>query len=194
MITITLNKIKDNSPCNNVWEKILKYNKHIGMDTEFPLVSVLDSNDLEDTLWCLSCLPEHHHLWRKYAVWCARQITHLMTNEKSICALDVAWRHSDKLATDKELAVAWSAAWDAMWATVGFVPRAAATAAAWSAEKDAALAAFVAARTAAGAAAWDVPKDAATAAAKDAQRKKLTEILTASQWVDDVLPEGVERG
>ncbi len=115
MITITLNKIRAARPCEDGWTLVLKAHKHLGMDTEFPLVSVLESNDLYDTLWCLRCLPEHDNLWRKYAVWCARQVEHLMTDERSKNALDVAWRHSNGEATDGELAAAWAAAGEAAW-------------------------------------------------------------------------------
>lgn len=121
MITITLQKIRDASPCTDGWKKLLdsKGCKSADMGAEFPLSDVLDSNDLDDTLWCLQCLPEHDRLWRKYAVWCARQVQHLMTDQRSIDALDVAWRHSDGLATDAELAAAWATAGTAAWAAAG---------------------------------------------------------------------------
>lgn len=120
MITISLNKIRDKSPCHDGWGKVLRAHKHLGMDAEFPLTSVLNSNDLADTIWCFECLPEYNWLWRKYAVWCARQVQHSMTDERSVAALDVAWRHSDGMATDDELDAAsdaaWAAARDAAWA------------------------------------------------------------------------------
>lgn len=72
MITITLQKIRDASPCAGGWAAVLGAHKHLGMDTEFPLASVIASNDLYDALWCLRCLPEYDSLWRKYAVWCGR--------------------------------------------------------------------------------------------------------------------------
>lgn len=171
MITITLQKIRDASPCESGWAKVLKAHKHLGMDTEFPLASVLDSNDLDDTLWCLGCLPEHDNLWRKFAVWCARQVQHLMKDERSIAALDVAWRHSNGEATDEELRAAEAAAWDAA--------RAAAGAAAWDAARAARAAAWDAARAAERAAAW------AADASRNAQRTKLLQILTAGEWVED---------
>jgi len=47
---------------------------------------------------------------RKFAVWSARQVQHLMTDPRSVAALDVAERHADGLATDAELSAAWAAA------------------------------------------------------------------------------------
>jgi hypothetical protein len=160
MITITLEKIKAHDPCKSGWEKLLasKGGDAADMSAEFPVTDILDSNDLDDTLWALRCLPEHDNLWRKYAVWCARQVQHLMADQRSINAMDVAWRHSEGLATDDELAAAWSAAWSAA--------RAAAWSAAWSA---------------AGGAAWE----AAWEAARGAQQQKLRELLTLGQWSED---------
>ena len=74
---------------------------------------------------------------RLIAVKCARQVQHLMKDERSINALDVAERFANGEATQEELTAAWAAA------------RAAARAASWAA---------------AGAAAGDAARDAARAA------------------------------
>ena len=62
---------------------------------------------------------------RLFAVWCERQVQHLMPDERSIAALDVAERRANGNATDEELRtaawvaraaasdVAWMAAWRA---------------------------------------------------------------------------------
>ena len=50
---------------------------------------------------------------RLFAVWCARQVQHLMTDERSINALDVAERHANGCETDEELTAAGGAAWAA---------------------------------------------------------------------------------
>lgn len=137
MITITLNQIRAHSPCEEGWRILLT---HLGKtqadDEPFPLSVVLDSNGLDDALWCLRCLgPEHHGWIRLYAVWCTRQVRDLMTGPPVVAALDVAERYAKGQATDAELAVAgevvWAAKWDAVWAAT-----AVAWAAAW-AERDA---------------------------------------------------------
>lgn len=166
MVTITLNQIRAKNPCTSGWETLLK---HLGKtqadDVAFPLAVVLESNGLDDTLWCLRCIPEAPWI-RKYAVWCARQVQHLMTDARSIAVLDVAERHADGLATDAELAAARAAAWAAARAVAGFAAGFAAWAAAGDAAWDAAVAAAVAAaRTAGG------------AAARAAQTEKLREVL-----------------
>ena len=139
MITITLEKIKAHNPCKSGWKKLLasKGGDKADMAAQFPVTDILDSNDLDDTFWALRCLPEHSSLWRKYAVWCARQVQHLMTDTRSIVALDVAWRHSEWLATDEELNAARAAARAAAWAAADAAAdaRAAARAAARDAQK-----------------------------------------------------------
>jgi len=113
-IMITLQQIRDNSPCESGWKKVFKANNG-DMEKPFPLKSIIESNDLQDCFWALRCLPEHNNLWRLYAVWCARQVEHLMTDERSKAALDVAERHANGNATDEELDAARDAAWDAAW-------------------------------------------------------------------------------
>ena len=60
MIYTTLNKIRAQHPCENGWRKLLK---HLGKteadDEPLPLLTVLDSNGLDDCLWCLHTVPEH---------------------------------------------------------------------------------------------------------------------------------------
>lgn len=117
MITVSLNEIRAQSPCESGWKKVLasKGGTSADMDAQFPMTDILESNDLDDALWSLRCRPEHSNLWRKFAVWCARQVEHLMTDERSRNALDVAWKHSEGLATNAELAAAHDAAWVAAW-------------------------------------------------------------------------------
>ena len=108
----------------------------------------------------LDTIPPQDRLWvvlreevidaktlRLFAVWCARQIEHLFTDDRSKQAIEVAERFANGQATDEELAAARVAAWDA-WT------------AAWAAADDAA-----AARDAAWLAAWLAAWDAAAAAA-----------------------------
>lgn len=133
MITITLNKIKAHASCQDRWQKLLN---HLGKteadDEEFSLADVLDSNGLDDALWCLRCLPEHDKKWRLLAVKFARQVQHLMEDKRSFEALDVAEKYAKSEATDKELRDAWTAARGAAWSGAGAAFWAA-RAAAWSA-------------------------------------------------------------
>jgi len=154
----TLNQIRDKSPCTGGWQKLLA---HLGKtkadDEPLSIPTILDSNGLDDALWCLQAVKGHDREIRLFGVWCARQVQHLMTDQRSLDALDVAERFANGAATEEERAAAWAAAGDA----AGDAARAAAWAAAGDAAGDAA-------RDAARAAAW--------AAAWDAQAKRLREL------------------
>ena len=178
----TLNAIREHGPCADGWQKLLR---HLGKtqadDEPLAIVTVLDSNGLDDALWCLRAVTGHDREIRLYAVWCARQVQHLMTDPRSLAALDVAERYAHGLATDEELAAARDAAGAAAWDAAGDAAGVAAWDAARAAAGDAAgAAARAAARDAAGAAAraaaWVAAWAAAGAAAWAAQSKRLREV------------------
>ena len=106
----TLNKIREQGPCTDGWELLLR---HLGKtkadDEPLSLLTVLDSNGLDDTLWCLRAVDGFDSEMRLYAVWCVRQLQHLMTDPRSLAALDVAERHALGKADDDELKAARSA-------------------------------------------------------------------------------------
>ena len=117
-LTTTLNKIQQYSPCSDGWRKLLRYlGKTVAADEPLPFSVILDSNGLEDALWCCYTVPEYDWVWRLYAVWCARQVQRLITDPRSLNALDVAERHANGQATDGELSAAWAAAREAWVAT-----------------------------------------------------------------------------
>ena len=139
MIHTTLNNIRKHSPCSDGWAKLLRHlGKTAADDEPLPLATVLDSNGLDDALWCLRAVDGYQREMRLYAVWCARQVQHLMTDPRSLAALDVAERYANGQATNEDLRAAWvaarvaarDAAEDAAWA--------AAWDAAWVAARDAA--------------------------------------------------------
>jgi hypothetical protein len=162
MITTTLNRIRAHGPCEDGWRKLLAgLGKTAADDEPLPFASIVEINGLDDALWCCRAEPQHDREWRLFAVWCVRQVQHLTTDERSIAALDVAERHANGAATDKELTAAWAA-----WAA------AAAAAAAEVAARAAVAAAEVAARTAAAEA-----EVAARAAAHEKQKAEFIRVV-----------------
>jgi hypothetical protein len=125
----TLNRIREHSPCKNGWEKLLRHLGKTGADDELlPLSVIMESNGLDDALWCCRSV-DYDRAWRLYAVWCARQVQHLMKDPRSLHALDVAQAFASGTATRDQLKSAWAAALaaagDAAWAAW----------AAWAAQK-----------------------------------------------------------
>jgi len=177
----TLNQIREHSPCAPGWETLLK---HLGKtkadDDELSILTILDSNGLDDALWCLRAVEGHDIGKRRFAVFCAKQVEHLLTDPRSRDAVAVAERWCDGQATDEELAAAafaaaaaaaYAAAYAAGAGDAAYAARAARAAAyaAYAAAYAAAFAAF-AARAATYAAA------ASAAAGRAAQADELRRI------------------
>ena len=185
----TLNKIRAQSPCKDGWEKLLK---HLGKtradDEPLALLTILDSNGLDDALWCLRAVNGQDKEIRLYAVWCARQVQHLMKDPRSLAALDVAERFANGEATEKELAKAWYAARavvDAVYEVVIDADWPSASAAASAAMRDAAIAAEDAAASAAKSTATSaVERNAERNAARDSQEARLREVCNEVQGED----------
>jgi len=188
MKIFTIDDIRSWNPC---YDPI----KHLPEGWSGAAIDILkhDAIPPEDKLWvvCREDLIDAKTL-RLFAVWCARQVQHLMTDERSIAVLDVAERYANGQATEKELAAArdaaWAAARDAAWAAARDAAweaaREAARDAAWAAARDAAWEAARAAARAAWAADWDADWDdareaarAAAWAARNAQIAKLIEMV-----------------
>ena len=110
----TLKAIREHRPCSGGWAKLLRHlGKTTADDAALSITAILDSNGLVDALWCLRAVTGHDREIRLYAVWCARQVQHLMTDPRSLTALDVAERYANNLATQYDLSAAGDAAWAA---------------------------------------------------------------------------------
>lgn len=111
MITTTLAKIREHGPCASGWRKLLA---HLGKtkadDEPLALLTILDSNGLDDAIWSFRTLPEHSATWRHYTVDCVERVKHLIKDPRSLEALRVARLHADGLVTDEQLEQARKAA------------------------------------------------------------------------------------
>ena len=131
----TLKAIREHGPCESGWVNLLgALGKTKADDEPLSILAILESNGLDDALWCLRAVEGYEKEIRLYAVWCARQVQHLMTDKRSLDALDVADAFASGKVTKKELAAAEAAARSAAWSAAGD----AAWAAAWDAARDAA--------------------------------------------------------
>ena len=160
MITTTLNRIRAHSPCEDGWRKLLSgLGKTAADDEPLPFARIVEINGIDDALWCCRAEPQYDKQWRLFAVWCARQVQHLMTDPRSIAALEVAERHAEGTATDEELSAAWSAAQSAAWSV-------------------AQSAAQSAARSAAQSATWSAAESAAWSVARSAQKTEFLRLVS----------------
>ena len=151
---VTLNRIREHSPCESGWIRLLK---HLGKaqadDKPLSLTTVLESNGLDDALWCLRAVKGHEKEIRLFARQCALDVIHLWDAPQLVKKY---LKTGDEKIRD--------AAWDAAWAATRD--------AAWDAAMDAAMAAaWAAARAAARAAAWDAMREKQTARFKKMVKK-----------------------
>ena len=74
---LTLNLIRSKSPYEEGWIKLLiNLNKTQGDDEPLNLLTILNSNGLEDTLWVLTQTDCDERLSRHFSAWCAEQVIH----------------------------------------------------------------------------------------------------------------------
>ena len=162
MIHTTFNLLHRAYACTSGYRKLAKHLGGIsayGPDSPIPLAVVLDSNGIDDALWCLRATLEPSEAFsRDFACDCADGVRALLTDHRSTTAIDVARGHARGHATNADLKAASTAAWDAASDAASDAARAAARDAARAAARDAAR---DAARAAAWAAAWAAARDAA---------------------------------
>ena len=125
MKTFTIADIRSWTPCYDP-------SKHLPENWSGTVLDILNHETVspQDKLWvvCREDLIDAKTL-RLFAVWCVRQVEHLMTDDRSKQALDVAERFAYGKATKYELAAAADAADAAAAAAAAYAARAAAAAA-----------------------------------------------------------------
>lgn len=110
-LTTTLNRIHACRPCADGWRRgLAALGKTQGDDEPLSFAELVDLLELDDVLWCCRSAPEYDAHWRRFTLWCAREVQDQLTDPRSLQALDVAERHAAGAASDDELAAARAAA------------------------------------------------------------------------------------
>lgn len=171
----TLNKIRECDPCEDSWRKLLKsLGKTEADDEDLSILTILESNGLDDALWALRAVKGYDREIRLLACDYAEHVLHIFeeachNDKRPRNAIEVSKRYANGEATREELDAARSDAWDAAW----YAAADAASRAAW----DAAWAALEADSRVARAAARDAARDAT--AERKWQEQKLRELLSS---------------
>jgi hypothetical protein len=151
MLHTTFTKLKENEACTEGYKKLAKslggVNKY-GKNTPIPLVKIMDSNGLEDTIWCLRATIEPaQDLTIEFVCRCAEYVLKnyedlYPTDKRPRLAIEAARRCiTDKSAAAGSAAYAAYSAYSAAYSAADSAAYSAADAAA-----DAAYSAYSAAR------------------------------------------------
>lgn len=175
----TLAAIRAHHPCLSGWKKLLAHLGKIAADDDpLPILTILDSNGLNDALWALRALPEEHDgAVRLLACDIAERALRFVPDgeDRPRQAIDTARRFARGEATSEEMAavrVAARAAAEASW-------EAAARAASWAAR---AAAATAASGAMSGATSWAASRAANRAAPLATERAEQERLFRA--WLD----------
>ena len=108
--TTTLTRIRTAKPCQDRWKRLLK---HLGKtqadDEPLPFAVILESNGLDDALWCCRTAPEYDKEWRLYfgaiagEAWSANTVMAVIRS--------AAWNAANKAGGGT-----WSETWEKAWA------------------------------------------------------------------------------
>ena len=114
--TTTLAAIRAASPCESGWKKLLAALGKTKADNEpLDLLTVLNSNGLDDALWVMSFAMPDDRLARHFQAWCAEQVLHIFgavhPDDRRVHDQIEMLRRDD--ATEAERAAARAAARDA---------------------------------------------------------------------------------
>jgi hypothetical protein len=105
MIYTTLNRVRACVPSANGWKTLMD---HLGKtqadDEPLAMTVILDSIGIDDALWCLRAEPQHGAIWHLLAVHYGRQVQHLMTDPRSLSALEAERDAARDAALDKQAA------------------------------------------------------------------------------------------
>ena len=190
MLTTTFHLLRKHNACKDRYTVLREALKGRKDNDPITLVEIFDSNGLADALWALRAVPdeqaaERDKLARLFACWCVRQIWHLLTDERSRTAIEVAERYAVGEATRDALNAAAAAAAAAADAAAYYAAYAAYYAAyaayyaAYAADAASAAADAAAAAAAAADATYAADDAAADADARDAQAAKFREMFGA---------------
>ena len=136
MKTLTWADFAKHEPCYNPAEKYGEWQGTILDLLQHPEIPA------QDKIWAFTREGiVNEKTLRLFAVGCARKVQHLLKDQRSIDALDVAESYANGNATKNELEAAWAAAGNAAWAAARAAAGAAAGDAAWNAAWNAARAA-----------------------------------------------------
>ena len=198
----TLQSIKDKQPCSDGWKKLLNHLGKTSADEEpLDFSTILESNGIEDAVWCLCTLPyKDRCLFLMEVAYKVLPLfeERLPEDKRPREALEAVQKYYDGSITEEELkkaaadaAAAAAYAYAAAYAVYAAAYAAAASAAAYASATSVASAYASAATSvaaAASAAAYDAAAYDASAAAAYASAAASAVAASATFWKEEITP------
>lgn len=92
----TLREISQHDPCSTGWNSLLAHLGKVEADDEpLPLLKVLESNGVVDTLWCFRAVHGHDLQKLRYGLWCVDKIRLLMPHKQAHNLLNLCEHYLD---------------------------------------------------------------------------------------------------
>ncbi len=119
MWATTLNKIRKHDPCSDGWAKLLKHlGKSKADDEPVSIITILDSNGVDDALWALRAVEGRDREIRLMACEFAEAVLPIFEqanpdDDRPRKAIETARRFANGEASKEERDAARDAAWDA---------------------------------------------------------------------------------
>ena len=129
MFTVTLEQLRTHGACYDGYNKVVRmlqqqpfteededreYYIQFDSGEQISLIDICCNNSITEALWATKCLDSTHvRDLRLYAVWCVRRIQHLLTDERSIHALDIEEQFANGKRIEEELKEARFGTWHA---------------------------------------------------------------------------------
>ena len=142
-LTTTFHLLRQASACKPRYEFLRNAlsREEYGDDTPINLLTILETNGLDDALWALCATAENcDNVARLMAADFAEQVLSIWQkysqDKRPELAIKAARDYANGLITDQERDAAWAAAGDAAWDAAGAAARDAARDAAWAAARE----------------------------------------------------------
>lgn len=104
-VMVTLDQIKKHEPNYSMWEVLtsIRGKDENALHKPFPLSSILDSNGLEDTLWCFRWVSKDNDVSTRFLLFCIKDIKKYSNDKQTHYYVNVLNKYLLKIITLREL-------------------------------------------------------------------------------------------
>lgn len=113
----TLNKIKEHTRYLGHKQELEKLLRSLGKtetdDESLSIEYIIETNGVKYAIWCLRAVDGYEREIKLFAIWCDREVKHLLKDERSVIELDIIEAYINGKATEEEMEKACAYAHDA---------------------------------------------------------------------------------